>query len=211
MKRLFFCFSALLFVGCMPISEPEISASQLAAMPENQTLHYRPVHRNHEDWSISQLGKTLTIHADKRIKLNVRRNPNRVLIRENGNIIGHIESTQNSIHYIPALDEQPQNIEFHCLSHKNAQLSAHEQLNNYQMTETGAVNNDFELTKQTARRRYSIATRHDPNANTESCNGTELESPFSPFGTLIFHTDTLPLAPRAGLAWYLTYFNISCE
>jgi hypothetical protein len=210
MKRLFFCLSALLFLGCMP-SEPEISATQLASIPENQTRHYRPVHHAKPDWSISKLGNTLTVYADSRIKLSARRNPNRIVIRENGNIMGHIEQTQTGAQFTPIQDAPQQAIEFHCLKHHEAKLIANNTHDAYQITETGAINNGFELTKQSARYRYTIASRNSEETQTDTCCGNELESPFSPFGTLIFHADTLPMAPRAGLAWYLTYFNLSCE
>lgn len=210
MKRLFFCLSALLFVGCMP-SEPEISASQLARTPENQTRHYRPVHRMHPDWSISELGKTLTVRSESNIKLSARRNPDRVIIRENGTIIGRIEHTHTGAHYVSAQIGPQQPIEFHCLSHHEAEFRARDRIDNYQLTATGASNDSFELTKLSARHRYSIVPRSAHDAHVYACDGTELESPFSSFGTLIFHADDLPLPPRAALAWYLTYFEQNCE
>lgn len=210
MKRLIFLIPALLITGCMA-SEPEISAAQLAAQPENQTRHFRPVHRNQTDWSISKLGKTLKIQADTNIKLSVRTQPNRVLIRESGTITGQIEQSESGANFITEQNNTTTSLDFRCLSHHEAQVTYKNVTEIYQITQSGAQNQHFEVARLPNRNRFSITAAPSDDADTETCKGTEIESPFNALGTLVFHADDIPLPTRAALAWYLTYFDQTCE
>ena len=109
MKRLvFIMLSAVLFTGCFA-DEEEPSALDYASLESNQTHHLRPIHQLHDDWSAQRLGRTLTIRSNEpSIRLSVRRNPNRVIIRQNGSIVGSVESQDGVVRVVSVQKSQAQ-------------------------------------------------------------------------------------------------------
>ena len=109
-------FPVLLCSGCFVSEEDTMTAIQYSRQEDDQMHHYRPVHKDHSDWMIAESGKTLTIHAGKeRIKLSIRKNPDRVLIRKNRVIIGQIETTEHGAKYND-LKGGDSTLEMHCTS-----------------------------------------------------------------------------------------------
>ena len=227
MKRLLvLLFPVFLCSGCIITEEDTHSAIEYSRMEDAQMHHYRPVHKDHADWTLTGTGKTLTLNAgQERIKLSVRKNPDRVLIRQSGTLTGQIERTDTGAKFT-ALKGETKPFEVSCQNaaggnqEKSVEIKTNGNTLIYRIDAQGnAVNTDYEVRKLNYNHRYSIAPQKTANPPAESCSntdpsntchGTELESPFSAVGTLIFHSDQLPLAQRTAAAWFLTRI-LKCE
>ena len=225
-------FPVLLCSGCFVSEEDTMAAIQYSRKEDDQMHHYRPVHKEHSDWMIAESGKNLTIHAGKeRIKVSARKNPDRILVRKNSVIIGQLEKTDDGAKYIDIKNGDIL-FEMHCKSSgipasiegamtkieiKNSQNSWIYHTDSFE----NAENEQFIVRKLHDRNRYSIAPKNSaqyagicdgsnlqPNT---TCDGTELESPFSSCGILVFHSDGLPLEQRAAASWFLSKDLLKCD
>lgn len=200
MNRLcFLIVGVALCTGCMSYdSAPSVSPSS----EDSQTRHYRPVHPAHPEWSIGELGRSLTIYADDiRVKVSARR-PESVVLRQNGLISGRIVRVEHGARF-----DGPNALEFQCITRDSAHIVTDGVTIPIRRTQAGLSTPRLEIRKLADKRRYSLTEHIDA----ESCEGHELELPFSTLGALIFSIDDLPLAQRAGLAWYVTRFPVACE
>ena len=226
MKYLTLCFLSLtLLVGCGN-SDPRPSAVDYLTPEDNQTHHYRPIHKDYPLWTFAQLGNTLTLRTgDSSIKLSVRRNPNQVIIRKSGKILGHIENNGGGAQMKYAIASADR-LELNCLDPGKFETFNGSNHVSYTLENKRAVATNG-LSIQTIPRagRFTITAATPPKSpntcnpdvgddakdNTNSpntCDGIELESPFSMAGTLLFQDDSLPLPERAALAWFITRFPV---
>lgn len=221
MKRLLFLlFPVFLCSGCIITEDDTLSAIDYSRMEDAQMHHYRPIHKDHADWGLTGTGKTLTLNAgQERLKFSVRHNPDRILIRQSGTITGQLEKTDSGARFT-ALKGDSFPFELACLenagdSHeKRVEIRSNGNVLIYRVDAQGnAVNGEYEVRKLNYNHKYSIAPKSSDNSPAESCantdpsntcHGTEVESPFSAVGTLIFHSDQLPLPQRTAAAWFLT-------
>ena len=104
MKRLLGCLIlTCLLAGCYGEESDTLSPSEYARLRDSQFRHYRPIHWQHRDWIAAESGRTLTLTADGiHIRLSARHNPDRVVIRENGVIIGSVEKSEDGAVFVPA-------------------------------------------------------------------------------------------------------------
>ncbi|MBO4351178.1 MAG: hypothetical protein J6A01_09575 [Proteobacteria bacterium] len=230
------CFWALLFpiflcTGCLVTEEETMSAIEYSRLEDAQLHHYRPVHRNNPNWMIAGSGKTMTIHAgNDRVKLSVRRNPDRIVIRKNGAVIGQLETTEHGAKY-KSFNNAEKTFDIHCIvsaapsqgdsAVTKVELKNDKETSIYRMDgQDVAEDNQYEVRKLNYNNRYSISLVKNSklyaeschgSGNNKTCQGTELESPFSAVGTLIFHSDSLPLELRSAAAWLLTRKMMKCD
>ena len=117
MKRFWaLLFPAFLCTGCLVTEEETMSAIEYSRLEDAQLHHYRPVHRNNANWMISGAGKTMTLHAgNERVKLSLRHNPDRIVIRKNGAVIGQLETTEHGAKY-KLFNGTESTFEIHCIS-----------------------------------------------------------------------------------------------
>ncbi|GEM_PF-6162862 len=225
-------FPVFLCTGCLVTEEETHSAIEYSRIEDAQLLHYRPVHRDNANWMIAGAGKTMTVHAgNERIKLSVRHNPDRIVIRKNGTLVGQVEKTEFGAKYnafngndnplliqcISAGSAAQANLDMTKIEIKNDKTNFIYRIDNQEHAE----DNQYEVRKLNYNNRYSIApvknsklyieSCHHGSESNNICGGTELESPFSPVGVLVFHSELLPLEQRAAVAWFLTKNLLKCN
>ncbi len=203
---------SLLLAGCFA-EEPKPSAVDYARVESNQTHHYRPIHRDNTSWSARRLGKTLTVRTgDGTIKLTVRRDPDKVLMRLGGVVVGSVAKNGNGIQVSSSLTAGAISpVSLNCTGRNTAALVDNGTVIRYRLEPALAAGDRLSVRDLEDPHRTTIYDTADFNANPESCIGTELDSPFNATGTLIFHEDRVLLASRAALAWYVTVFGFGCD
>ena len=206
MKRILPCLlTAFMLAGCFNDGSETFSAIEYSRQGDNEMRHYRPIHRTHRDWSIAESAKTLTIKADQHIRLSVRTNPDRVIVRKGGVIIGYIDKTPDGAQFTPVQGDKPTSTLF-CRTSHIINLTAGDRTLSWTFDDEGNASSKSLQLKTIGRHRFSV-TENKPNSQ-DTCEGVEIESPFSAIGTLVFQEESTP--EMAGYAWFLTKIDSDC-
>lgn len=207
-------FSCFLFAQLMGCHDPSSDAPYITALREERmTHHYHPVSASHDNLSIGKIGRNLKLRASGiSIKISPRRDPNRVLIRKSGCIIGSIAQHANTISFIPnpsasSPDTTAPPLDFRCLPGSRAMMNSGDTTAEFDIAPHAISTPAFVVRPLPAAHRYILSPT---SANSQACHGHPLESPFSLLGTAVFNSAAFPLATRAALAWYLTIFHVGC-
>ena len=150
--------------------------------------------------------------------LPVRNNSNNtyMVVRKDGYIIAYVQPVNDKIEVFAALSSNlnpsSQNkLLFQCESSKDlATITTPLKTIYYSVHDAEVSNKNLTIKPLPSRRRFSILNKNTP-ADDDTCQGEELESPFNMLGTMIFHTNEVPLPGRTALAWYLTVTNTTCQ
>lgn len=210
MKCLFVCLILTCFLtGCYYDDGNAVSPSEYVRLRESQFHHYRPIHRQYKDWTAAESGKTMTLTADgMHIRLSVRSNPARIVIRKNGTIIGSVEKSPDGAVFVPTLPSSVPVPSLFCRESRKMHLMSGKHAFTLVFDENSAASNKLQVNRIHGHR-YSISDIV-PAASNETCKGTEIESPFSAAGTLIFYDEEVELPIRMGFAWFVTRFDNEC-
>jgi hypothetical protein len=222
MRRFLFglFFIAFLLSGCMAEQDTHVSALRQMEFLESQRMHYHPVCASNDGWKIVDHGNTLVLRrgTGASLKTSTRRNDKRIVVREDGMIVGWVVQNREegaSISFVPVKKDQLESrVTLRCVSKDNAELKS----------DKGNVNVRFQFDKKDtyasspvwhvrrfARHRFSVNSQATPGVD-ESCGGKELEEPFNALGTLLFNSDdTIPIQARFGLASHVSAFNFACQ
>ena len=139
-----------------------------------------------------------------------------MVVRKDGYIIAYVQPVNDKIEVFAALssnlEPSPQNkLIFQCESSKDlAMITTPLKTIYYSIHDDEISNKTLTIKPLSSRRRFSIANKNTP-ADDATCKGQELESPFNMLGTMIFHSNEVPLPGRTALAWYLTVTNTTCR
>ena len=240
MKRLLLpLIPVILLSGCI-VEEDRTSALDPIRQEDNQTRHYRPVNIDNPAWSMDELGKTITLKTGKnQVKISARYTsgqPNVIMrediydtmthilpdwnqlytvIRTDGNITGYVQSGTDTVEVYTTLSSdlspnQNNHIIFQCdIPKQIASVITPFKTIHYSIQTDEVSSHMLKVKKQHGRRLYSVINTAN-TADNITYQGKTLESPFNLIGTIIFHTDEIPLPERTGLAWYLTVTHTDC-
>ena len=211
MKRLLVCLIlTCLLAGCYNDDSEILSPIEYSRMMDNQYRHYRPIHWQHKEWTAAESGRTMTLKADDtRIRLSVRQNPPRIVIRQNGVIIGAVEKTEDGAVFVPVAKSTALAPTLICRGFPKLNLVSGDHAFALVFDENSASSANLQV-NHIQGHKYSVSEKLPTVAN-EICTGTEIESPFSAAGTLIVHDEEIELPVRMAFAWFVTRFDTDCR
>ncbi len=210
MKRIFPCLLiTLMLTGCFADVSDTTSAIEYSRQGDNEMRHYRPIHRTQREWSIAESAKTLTVKAGKdHLRLSVR-TPDRIVVRKGGIIVGNVVKTEDGAQYVPINSESPAS-SISCRSTHQIQISDNKRQISWTFDDEGNASSGNLFLKTIGHHRFSVAQKTSQNDSAQTCEGVEIESPFSAIGTLVFQEEKWDLAELAGYAWFLTKIDSIC-
>lgn len=208
MKHFLPCiFIAITLTGCFDTSDT-LSAIEYSRQGENEMRHYRPIHRTQREWSMAESAKLLNIKAGKdHLRLSVRTNSDRIVVRKAGVIAGNIEKTEDGARYIPVGSETPSST-LYCRTSHVLQLKTDKREIAWNFDDQGNASTNHLQIKTIGKHRFSVSDKNAQNG--ETCEGVEVESPFTATGTLMFQESDIPVEELAGYAWFVTKIDSDC-